>query len=724
MKCRIIIFGGTTEGRILSEYVMEKHIEVFVSVTTDYGARLLPDSRYIHVLHSKMDALEMERFFRKNDISIVIDATHPFAVEVTKNIKCASKNCHIIYYRVLREEKEVVGEEGIRYFENIEDIIQYLNEHEGGIFVAVGSKELKHIVCIRDAVERCILRVLDVEQIVGECEKMGFDRNKIIAKRGPFDFETNKRDFERYPCRYLVTKDSGSVGGFGAKCDAARALGMETLVLKRPREEGMGMEEMKKILMQEAADSNGMIKQNFSAISPSYSDSDRIDCESGRDTGSDDEKEIAIIGGGMGGYDTLTMEGKSALDRTEVIIGAKRLTDSVATVGKEILNSHHYDEVAEYIANTQKKYIVVLMSGDCGFYSGCTSLRKELSDREIKGVKIISGISSAVYLADRIQEVWQDMHFVSLHGVESNIVSEVKHHSKTFFLLGGKIDAAKLCQRLAEFYCGDYQVCIGEKLGSDSERILKGQAKEFVDIEAAPLSVILVYNQYPIQNAISGIRDEAFVRGQVPMTKAELRAVIMSKLNIEKSEICWDIGCGTGSVSVEMAGYAVSGRVYAIDKNAEAISLTEENCRRFGCDNVVAICEDIAKVTAEADTEKAAGGENREKKYARHDEPETPDKVFIGGGGGKLENIFAYLLQRNQRCRIVLTAVSLETLTDALKIYRKYGMEPEVTQIAVTRTKTAGKHKMFEALNPVFVMCGMRVLEEIDNSREKCEKYF
>ena len=163
----------------------------------------------------------------------------------------------------------------------------------------------------------------------------------------------------------------------------------------------------------------------------------------------------------------------------------------------------------------------------------------------------------------------------------------------------------------------------------------------------------LVYNPYPVDNPPCGLADEVFVRGKVPMTKAEVRAVVLSKLAVNRAETCYDLGCGTGSVTVEMAGFATAGRVYAIDRNSEAVSLTQQNCRQFGCDNVETICGDI--VTAlEGLT--------------------APDKVFIGGGSQQLSEIFDRVLAKNTRCKIVMTAVSLETLTVALTVYKSHGI--------------------------------------------------
>ena len=189
---------------------------------------------------------------------------------------------------------------------------------------------------------------------------------------------------------------------------------------------------------------------------------------------------------------------------------------------------------------------------------------------------------------------------------------------------------------------------------------------------------MLIVNKEYEKYLASGIADDEFIRGKAPMTKAEIRCSAVSKLNIGRDDICWDIGSGTGSVSVEMALRCPRGKVYAVEKDSEAAELSEKNFRKFGCDNVISVCgmaENVMK-----------------------DLP-APDCVFIGGSGGGLPEIVSAALDKNPSARIVMTAVSLETLLESECLG-----EREITEISAARTIRAGKYTMLRGENPVFVI--------------------
>ena len=269
--------------------------------------------------------------------------------------------------------------------------------------------------------------------------------------------------------------------------------------------------------------------------------------------------------------------------------------------------------------------------------------------------------------------------------MDSNIVRHAAEIEKTFFLLGGKITAAQACRRLCEYSMNSAEVYIGENLGYENERILCGTAEDFTETETALLSVMTVVNSDCETLKRSGIPDREFVRGNVPMTKSEVRSVIISKLGISNDSVCWDIGSGTGSVSVEMALQCGSGRVYAVERNPEAMSLTDKNKHIFKCDNI-----EIISGNAMDNIEKLP----------------VPDRVFIGGSGGELQQIIKMVFKKNRKAVIVVTAVSLETLNKSLEGFRICGAETEIVQVSITRTKSVGEYTMMCGENPVFIIKG------------------
>ena len=163
------------------------------------------------------------------------------------------------------------------------------------------------------------------------------------------------------------------------------------------------------------------------------------------------------------------------------------------------------------------------------------------------------------------------------------------------------------------------------------------------------------------------------------MTKSMVRAIVVSWLNIGKKSICWDIGCGTGSVSVEMALKCPDGKVFSFDKNSQAVELTLKNAEKFGCDNIKV----YEGTFPQYDGEKLS----------------PPDSVFIGGSAGKMAEIVSHILKLNPFAKIVITAVSLETLSECVGLF-----EAEITQVAVTKTRKTGSYTMFSAENPIFII--------------------
>ena len=242
----ILIFGGTTEGRILAEYCADNGIPALVSVTTEYGASLLPNG--VEFSEGKMDAGQISAFISEHGFRMVIDATHPYARAATANIKAACEGLKIPYYRVLRGES---GEISGRVCADISAVVDYLNESEKRALITTGSKELSVFTKVRNFAERLFVRVLPAEGIEEQCVSLGFRREKMIVKKGPFSVDENIAQIRAAGVEILVTKESGAEGGYPEKCEAARICGIELLTIIRPKESGISVGEMKEILGKE-----------------------------------------------------------------------------------------------------------------------------------------------------------------------------------------------------------------------------------------------------------------------------------------------------------------------------------------------------------------------------------------------------------------------------------------------------------------------------------------
>ena len=393
-------------------------------------------------------------------------------------------------------------------------------------------------------------------------------------------------------------------------------------------------------------------------------------------------KKVTIVGIGMNGVETLTEYARATIESADILIGAERILKCFEYLKKPVLSTNNAGEISKFLHTESFETAAVLMSGDCGFFSGTARLLPEISDIDYE---VVCGISSVVYFSSKIGISWQNMKFLSLHGTNSNIVRHASENEKTFFLLGGKITTAQVCRRLCEYSMSGAEVYIGENLGYENERVLYGTAGDFTETETASLSVMTVVNADYERVKRSGIPDGEFVRGNVPMTKSEVRSVVLSKLGVSSDSVCWDIGSGTGSVSVEMALQCSGGRVYAVEKNREAIDLIDKNKHIFKCDNI-----EIISGNASDNIEKLP----------------KPDRVFIGGSGGEMQRILKTVFEKNTKAVIVVAAVSLETLNKSLESFRMCGAETEIVQVSITRTKFVGSYTMLHGENPVFIIKG------------------
>lgn len=394
---------------------------------------------------------------------------------------------------------------------------------------------------------------------------------------------------------------------------------------------------------------------------------------------------ISIVGMGMGSTGSLTADAQTAISEADLVIGAERLLQSLSE--KCCLNRHiaiQPEDILGIINQNPDKQVCVLMSGDVGFYSGTKKLLDALKGHN---VNLIPGISSMQYFAAKLNKPWQDWKLVSAHGKQCDVVSPVRDNAETFFLTGGVLTVRSICQCLTLAGFGHCFVTIGAKLGSSDESIYTSTANDLSVCDHEVLSVMLVDNAMPRKLVSYGFPDEAFIRGKIPMTKSEVRSVVLSKLQLQHTDIIYDIGAGTGSVSVEAALLAKNGHVYAFERELEGCRLIKENALKLGASNIT-LLEGAAPETFS-------------------DLP-VPDAAFIGGSGGSLEEILTILLAMNPLIRIVVSAVALETLAKATTAFSRLPFrEVEVVQISVSRAKHLGAHHLMIAQNPVFVLSGV-----------------
>ena len=393
---------------------------------------------------------------------------------------------------------------------------------------------------------------------------------------------------------------------------------------------------------------------------------------------------LASLGGGR--PETMTAECINALQRAGCILGAKRLLENLPQGCTENRVAAINPQDLLDAVSRQQGDCVVVYSGDAGFYSGARGLLPLLAERDIP-TRVLPGVSSVQLLSARLGLPWQDWELVSAHGMDCDVLGAVSRGKPVFFLTGGALGPGEICRRLTQAGLGELSVTVGENLAAPDETITFGTAAELVNRTFPSLSVLLAEAAPRFERRSPGLPDEAFLRGQVPMTKQEVRAAALAKLAVTPTDVLWDVGAGTGSVSVELALAAPEGQVYAIEFEPEACALIRGNRQKFSAWNLQLV---------EGRAPEALAG------------LPAPDAVFIGGTKGGMERIVDLALSKNENARVCISAIAVETLSAAVTALTRHGLEASVTQLAVSRTKPAGALHLLMANNPTFLITGER----------------
>ena len=314
-------------------------------------------------------------------------------------------------------------------------------------------------------------------------------------------------------------------------------------------------------------------------------------------------------------------------------------------------------------------------------------IEEDYEDRLV--IEILPGLSSVQMLAARLGRPWQDWLLVSAHGASCDPIQAVMSGKPVFFLTSGSDGPTELCKELVAAGLGSLAVTVGENLFRPEERVISLTAAEVAEQTFEPINVMLTEAVPVMPRRSSGWPDSVFVRGNPPMTKQMVRAAALASLAITPEDVVWDVGAGTGSVSVELA--ALARRVYAVERDPDACALIRANREKFRAWNLT---------LREGEAPKDLFG------------LPAPDAAFIGGSGGQLHAILEAVLQRNPDVRLCITCVTLETLQTAIPLLQARGIDPKVTQIAITETVPAGNLHRLQAQNPVFLISGSRLCSE------------
>ncbi len=672
----IIIFGGTTEGRELAEILASHELHVVYCVATEYGKQPVMESNFLKIHEGRMTAEEMSGLYKGINPSVIVDATHPFAEVVKKEIASSIKGMEqTTFIRLLRDE-DVVDYENCTFFENSNECAKALVNTKGNIFLTTGSKDLPLFCAVDSIRERLTVRVIPSEESIKLCTANGLLGKQIIAMQGPFSKAMNYAMFKDAMADIVVLKDSGKASGEAERIDAAKSVNAKCFIIKRPEEqvEGLSFEEvlnkLAKLYGIDLTKKNDVCNNSIAGT-----------------------LEVILAGFGMG-FGTITKEVAAAIEKADLIFGAPRLLAAVECKAKKYpyyLSKDIIPVLKDAAENISIRKAVILFSGDTSFYSGAKKMVADLKEIKECRTTILPGISSVSALAARCEESLNDGQILSTHGIDESVwepqlIDMAKHCGKLFVLTSGSKDArhiGELLYALEHQYGFRFEITAGFNLYAN-EKIIGLNSSSCANLNEDGLCVLLIKNQSPLaKRLVPGLRDDDFIRNKTPMSKSEIRALSICKLGVSKNAVVYDIGSGSGSVAVELGLLDSSINVYAIEFKQEACDLIKENIDKFKLKNVKL----IEGVAPEALKELPA-----------------PTHVFIGGSGGRLAEVINLLRNYNSPIRLVINAVTLETIAEVNNVLKANNIyDAEIVQVAITKAKRVGDYSVMQGQNPVLI---------------------
>lgn len=399
--------------------------------------------------------------------------------------------------------------------------------------------------------------------------------------------------------------------------------------------------------------------------------------------------KVIVAGAGPGSLSDLTGRALDAIGSADIVLTSDRLAQPLKQLNENVLVLGVMDTV-RYIndrADTDLS-ICVCASGDTGFYSIASTIAGKINPAI--DLQFISGIGSLSYFAAKVKSGYEHMKLVSLHGKDKSIIPYVCYNEKVFTLTGGSVRAHDVIRDLIDAGLGNVTLYIGEKLSMKEERIVSGSPSDLSTMEFEDLTVMIIEN-IDYVNQYQTLKDGDFVRGKSPMTKEAVRNLSVSALEIKPTDTVIDIGAGTGSVTCAMALKASESMVYALEKEDYAIELVKENMEKTGIRN---IC--IKQATAPDGLAAFPAA----------------DKVFIGGSTGNLKEIMEAILSVNEKAVFVVTAVTLETISQSLDVMKELGLEMDITCANISTAQKLGRYNLMKAENPVYIIKGAKTFEE------------
>ena len=400
------------------------------------------------------------------------------------------------------------------------------------------------------------------------------------------------------------------------------------------------------------------------------------------------QQKIYLVGAGIQGWEGFSSKALEVIRAADVLIGHQRHLDNFPDFAGEKQVLGDLSIMLEFLKTTEKK-VVVLGSGDPNFFGVGRFLMRNLpKDR----IEIFPNVTSIQYAFAQIKEPWDDAIFVSVHGRGlKGAVDRIIAAEKAAVLTDGVNTPAVIARELIHRGAEGYDVYLCEEMGLPGEKFTRTDVRGLVELPSSQLNIIILIKTWEpnlTHYPLIGIADDEFATAKKLITKTEVRAVTLAKLQLQDDLVMWDIGAGSASVSIEASNLMPNGRVFALEKNPQYLSFIRENLKKFVARNVMLI--------------EAFAPEGL-------DDLPDPDRVFIGGSGGMLEEIIEAVDRRLKREGvIVLNAVTLDTLTKSVEFLEDHGYTVEVTCVNIAKTRGLTEYKMFDAHNPVYIIAAAK----------------
>ncbi len=450
MNDSVLIFGGTTEGRLLAKRLQEYGISHTVSVATEYGEKIELLDGEADVLVGRKSHVQMADLLHKQDYCAVVDATHPFATAVSKEIREACAQTRTPYLRLSRNTQDASGRSNCICVDSVKEAAKALNEIAGNILILTGSRDLAELSDEIADRSRLFVRVLPNAESIAKCEVAGFDGKHIIAMQGPFSAQMNESLIKEVNAQAILTKESGREGGFFDKIEAAAACKIATVVIRNP-EAGVVADENGS--RDSALCMNEVFEQILSLTNTTI-----------------DPKEtcVTLAGTGPGDARFHTLELEEAIKDADILFGAESVVSRLHFTNGPVVPYYTGDQIAAYLKeHPVYRHALVAFSGDISVSSGAAKAADVLSDEGF-AIEKISGISSVTIFAQKCNLRLEECRVISAHGRDCDVAGFVQKNEHLIVLVSNAEGANEILQTLSE----NVSVTAGCELGTDQELIV------------------------------------------------------------------------------------------------------------------------------------------------------------------------------------------------------------------------------------------------------------